>query len=629
MYPNIQEVLLPFQPNKIAFEKLLLKEAYPAPVDGFSFFFFKHHTLEHGHFFSFLPPQYLDTFDWDTDDHWTDFCAFLSPRISDLQTLSEIESQTIRAKGHHHQRIVSQWLAHHPQACILWQYGDPDFPKQIAPFNYLLSYDADLYLLLTHQQFRTYGENAIGRTRSVNLGGYPSFFVLTLLPPHFPQQPSPAALTIPPDVLEFMAAHTQLLGLAGVFQGTVDILWQRDPQPRYPFTPRYGLCTGASPTGHLTTLNGGQAQQGLLLNLSPNQPPQIVHPFAADPAGQPVAGLRRAPNGTLYGITLRGGDFDTGTLYALDPNTQTVEVLYQGEEGGPRHPIGLPVWTEEGGLYGVSLFGGQHNAGTLYRFDLQSKQMQILHSFAGPEGAHPLEALVLGADGWLYGMTDAGGEHGEGVLFGYHIPQRRFEVLWHLCRTPLSRKKAKQNRSKEVPTTYSSDIVGGASLLWHPQGALYYPFNQFVNLFGQERSADSSSSEGTPSGSVQERKVYRYWVKERRWERVVFVLGEEPVSWRDYHSWSWFLGTDGRIYGTDGRVIYRWEVGEEEGEILYRLPYYKRKEEYGKGEAMHGIGDFVFGEDGYVYAWNWHYVYGLNMQTGEWRLLLRYDEAIE
>ncbi|HLH80831.1 MAG TPA: hypothetical protein VKV29_11195, partial [Chthonomonas sp.] len=216
MYPNIQEVLLPFQPNKISFEKLLLKEAYPASVSGFSFFFFKHHTLEHGHFSSFLPPQYLDTFTWDTDDHWTDFCAFVGPRISDRQTLLELESQTMRAQDYHHQRIVSQWLAHHPQACILWQYGDPYLPKQIDPFNYLLSYDADLYLLLTHQQFRTYGEDTIGRTRAVNFAGYPTFFVLTLLPPHFPPQPSPAALTIPPDVLEFMAAHTQLLGLAEV-----------------------------------------------------------------------------------------------------------------------------------------------------------------------------------------------------------------------------------------------------------------------------------------------------------------------------------------------------------------------------------------------------------------------------
>lgn len=400
----------------------------------------------------------------------------------------------------------------------------PLSPKTDGPFHYLLSYDADLYLLRTHQQFRTYGEDTIGRTRAVNF-----------------------------------------------------------------------VCTGVSPTAHLTPLNGGQAQQGLLLHLSPNQPPQIVHPFAADPAGQPVAGLRRAPNGTLYGITLRGGDFDTGTLYALDPNTQTVEGLYPGEEGG---------------LYGVSAFGGQHNAGTLYRFDLQSKQMQILHSFEGPEGAHPLEALVLGAESWLYGATALGGKNDIGVLFGYHIPQRRFEVLWHLCRTPLSWKQARQNRPKEVLTTYSSDDVGRRSLLWHPQGALYYPYNQLVNLFGQERAADSSSSEGTPSGSVQERKVYRYWVKERRWERVVFVLREEPVSWRDYHSWSWFLGTDGRIYGTQGRVIYRWEVGGEEREILYRLPYYKRKEDYGKGEAMHGIGDFVFGEEGYVYAWNEHYVYG-------------------
>ena len=47
----------------------------------------------------------------------------------------------------------------------------------------------------------------------------------------------------------------------------------------------------------------------------------------------------------------------------------------------------------------------------------QSATLTTLHSFQGSEGANPLDALVLGSDGFLYGTTSQGGDHSVGTVF--------------------------------------------------------------------------------------------------------------------------------------------------------------------------------------------------------------------
>jgi uncharacterized repeat protein (TIGR03803 family) len=81
----------------------------------------------------------------------------------------------------------------------------------------------------------------------------------------------------------------------------------------------------------------------------------------------------------------------------------------------------------DGYLYGTSLTGGANNVGTIYRTSLAG-DVTVLYSFKGGtgDGSTPSSgALVLGTDGYLYGIAGAlpligaGGAYGDGVFYRY------------------------------------------------------------------------------------------------------------------------------------------------------------------------------------------------------------------
>jgi len=589
---------LPFLKTKRFFKKHIFSGGFLPSGDAFGAAFLRYNAFEKGTFYTFVPQNFQPTSLWWETADYEDALFYEWEK----QGLGQAHFQQLQTRA-------QQWLQSHPQACLLYQYNwyylEKDYQE---PALMALTYDKELYMLLPATHFRTYGPSTVRAIDRFSTNCL-TLFAFTLLPADFEVVRGPAFVPLSAQALAFMTAHTQQLGLAEAFDHWGYILWQNQD---YPFTYKhscYGFFSGMSTTGYLTTLDGGQ-DQGLLLYLEPSKTEihkaKVLHEFRGDLGSQPVAGLRRAPNGILYGITLRGGDFDTGTLYALDPSTQTVEVLYQGEEGGPRHPIGLPVWTEEGGLYGVSLFGGQHNAGTLYRFDLQSKQMQILHSFEGPEGAHPLEALVLGAEGWLYGATALGGKNDIGVLFGYHIPQRRFEVLWHL----EGEREADPSYFavlEHVPTYSPHSGQLCSPLVWHPSGKLYCLVNP-------------------DSRKIRKRYLGYFDVGEARFRPLIALQETDTSLCRpqplvlDQQDWLWTV-SDTELYAFHVHSLERRTI------CPLPIPLDVQEQQYGdKGLTLTGL---LLGMDGFVYAWNPSSLYRLCVQTGEWRLLLRYDEVIE
>jgi uncharacterized repeat protein (TIGR03803 family) len=94
--------------------------------------------------------------------------------------------------------------------------------------------------------------------------------------------------------------------------------------------------------------------------------------------------------------------------------------------GGKRGygPDGLLL--ADGVLYGVTTWGGpdyrrtangsSRGHGILYRLNLDGSGFKVLHAFRGPDGSQPQGTPVMHA-GMLYGVTQAGGRHGAGVLF--------------------------------------------------------------------------------------------------------------------------------------------------------------------------------------------------------------------
>jgi len=81
-------------------------------------------------------------------------------------------------------------------------------------------------------------------------------------------------------------------------------------------------------------------------------------------------------------------------------------------------------------LYGPTVYGGKENQGTLFSFNVASKQVQVLHEFDIKTGSRPVAPLLLASDGWLYGTTPWGGRYQGGVLYRYNPQSRTFELLF-------------------------------------------------------------------------------------------------------------------------------------------------------------------------------------------------------
>jgi uncharacterized repeat protein (TIGR03803 family) len=141
-----------------------------------------------------------------------------------------------------------------------------------------------------------------------------------------------------------------------------------------------------------------------------------------------TAPLTMAPQGILYGVTIRGGTWDSGVIYQLTPatdGTYTESVLYSfGDLADASTPNGPITLDSSGALYGVTSLGGVFNNGTVYKFvpagNGQLAIESILFSFkAGTKsGVTPIGNLLFDSAGNLYGVTNAGGSaNDDGTVF--------------------------------------------------------------------------------------------------------------------------------------------------------------------------------------------------------------------
>jgi uncharacterized repeat protein (TIGR03803 family) len=150
----------------------------------------------------------------------------------------------------------------------------------------------------------------------------------------------------------------------------------------------------------------------------------FVHEFgdAFIDGTQPEGPLIRATDGNLYGVTRNGGhqrcsalslnDSGCGVVFRVAADGAfTIVHRFTGTTGDGGVPAGPLIQGRDGALYGVTLFGGVHGRGALYRVTLDGVA-SILHSF-GPTNRDPSNArgrLLQAPDGSFWGAT-AGGEN--------------------------------------------------------------------------------------------------------------------------------------------------------------------------------------------------------------------------
>lgn len=158
---------------------------------------------------------------------------------------------------------------------------------------------------------------------------------------------------------------------------------------------------------------------------------KVLHSFQTATDGTSPYGSLIFSGGNLYGTAIGGGTGGQGTIFQFNVKTSQLTVLhaFAGGTTDGANPYGGLVLSGKN-LYGMTSGGGTGGAGTIFEYNIKTKQFTILHSFAGgaADGANPLGSLILSGTN-LYGMTLGGGSTGYGTIFEYNIKTNQFVLL--------------------------------------------------------------------------------------------------------------------------------------------------------------------------------------------------------
>jgi uncharacterized repeat protein (TIGR03803 family) len=244
------------------------------------------------------------------------------------------------------------------------------------------------------------------------------------------------------------------------------------------------------------------------------------------------AALALTSNGTLYGTTIQGGAWNSGVIYELQTKngkTYTETDLYSfGDEADGNTPNGPIALDSAGNLYGVTLWGGAYNLGTVYKYTPATSTTAavetILHSFgsSSTDGANPTGNLVFDAGGDIYGVTNNGGNpDSQGTVFALEYANKTY--------------------TESVIFTFSRPAYTGtnpvAGLSWNPTNhSLYGTTSQY----GAQNTGDGTVYQllppATKTGTWTEVTIYSF---------TYDVIGGYPtgIVTRD--------PTTGTLYGTN------------------------------------------------------------------------------
>lgn len=167
--------------------------------------------------------------------------------------------------------------------------------------------------------------------------------------------------------------------------------------------------------------------------------------FTALSQGEPngvYAPLYLASDGNFYGASSLGGTYNLGTVFRMSPPNGAINVIYNfsgGTDGSK--PVSPVVQFSNGYLYGTTPETQIGNPGVIYRVTLSGK-FQNVHSFSplgsgstNADGASPQAGLLVASDGYMYGVTSAGGTYGFGTIYQYK-PGSPFTKLFDLSAVP-------------------------------------------------------------------------------------------------------------------------------------------------------------------------------------------------
>lgn len=199
----------------------------------------------------------------------------------------------------------------------------------------------------------------------------------------------------------------------------------------------YKLAVDSNGVLYGTTEYGGLNGWGTIFKLnSDGTSYQILHEFSGGAAdGKWPYSSVIVDGSVLYGTASDGGEFGGGIIFKMNTDGSDFTVLHsfscEDDDGCWSPSTLLQLGTV---LYGMTPYGGTLNDGVLYKINTDGTGFALLHDFDrdSGDGAEPYATLVT--DGtWLYGMTTEGGSGNVGTIFKIRPDGSDYTRLYHFA----------------------------------------------------------------------------------------------------------------------------------------------------------------------------------------------------
>jgi uncharacterized repeat protein (TIGR03803 family) len=180
--------------------------------------------------------------------------------------------------------------------------------------------------------------------------------------------------------------------------------------------PRGSLSVGGSKLYGLTH-NGGLNDFGVIFEWDPATNTYIKKYDMSAANGKMPFGSVTLIGGYFYGMANQGGTFDQGVLFRWDPTSNIFlkQLDFNSNNNIGSEPDGSLVFYS-GKFYGLTNKGGAYNSGVIFEWDPVTDTYTKKMDFDSINGGNPQGSLVLSGSK-LYGLTSNGGANGKGVIF--------------------------------------------------------------------------------------------------------------------------------------------------------------------------------------------------------------------
>ncbi len=267
-----------------------------------------------------------------------------------------------------------------------------------------------------------------------------------------------------------------------------------------------------------TTRLGGASGRGVVFRVAKDGTGYtVLRAFAGADGDQPNSGLTRGSDGLLYGTTVQGGAGLEGVVYRLATDGSQFEVIRQFTfpGGGARGPFAGVREGADGLLYGTTRSGGFGSVGTIYRLRRDGSDFTVLHALPadGSQGSYLTAGLVEGSANQWFGVAEAGGTAGAGVVFRVNHDGSGYIVLHHFGanagdgQSPVGDLMVGPDGALYGTTSFGGDSGKGTVFKINPDGTDYTLLRAFtttyVDAYHPERGTLTLGPDGMLYGTTR------------------------------------------------------------------------------------------------------------------------------